>query len=237
MLDPRHDDPRHHLATRRPFNKLGDELIDKLAVGSRVIELSRGDCLFHIGEKPEHVFLILRGMLQLRRTTAKDEHSLMALFGTGDVPAIPVLLSGGRYGADAVVVSAHLSALRVPAGPLLELAETDVRVATAFNRALLDHVRALHEKVAILSAGSVEQRLAKLFAVLCERFGDELEGGSHCVPIVLTRAEIAAFVSARVETVIRTLSLWQKRGIVTSNEDGFEISDPQVLQSILRGDA
>ena len=158
----------------------------------------------------------------------------MALFGPGDVPAAPVVLKGGKYGADAVAVTTDCSVLRVPAAPLLQRLESDVAVARLFNGALLDHCRALHEKVDILSAGNVEQRLAKLFVVLCERYGDELEGGTHCVPVALTRAELASFVAARTETVIRTLSAWQKRGLVSFTPAGFDVPDPSAFLALVR---
>lgn len=231
---PHGDDPRQLLATRRPFKELPNALLDQLARGARVLHLQRGEHLFDMGHRPAHLFLILRGLLQLRRTTAREEHALMALFGPGDVPAVPVLLKGGSYGADALAVTTGCSVLRVPAAPLLERLDTDVGVAKVFNRALLDHCRALHEKVDILSAGNVEQRLAKLFAVLCERYGDELEGGTHCVPVALTRADLASFVAARTETVIRTLSSWQKRGLVSSTSTGFDVPDPKALLALLR---
>jgi CRP/FNR family transcriptional regulator, nitrogen oxide reductase regulator len=103
------------------------------------------------------------------------------------------------------------------------------------NRALLAHCRLMHTKVDILAAGTVPQRLAALFLDLAERFGDEDGEGTHYVPLALSRSHIASYIGARVETVIRCCSAWQKRGVLSTDRNGFVIADPGALRDIARG--
>jgi len=101
------------------------------------------------------------------------------------------------------------------------------------SRSLVAHGRVLHEKIRIMSAGSVERRLATLLRHLLERFGDEMEDGSTVIQISLSRAELACLVGATIETTIRIMSRWNKEGVVSTEEDCFLVRSPQRLADIL----
>jgi len=125
--------------------------------------------------------------------------------------------------------------LRIEAEPVLTAMSVDPSVAAAVNRALLAELDALSSKIAILSAGPVPRRLARLFLTLADRFGDEMVDGSWGIPVCLSRADLASLVGARVETVIRVISTWQKRGVLRTEEDRFELLRPEALRAELDG--
>ena len=81
----------------------------------------------------------------------------------------------------------------------------------------------MHSKVEILSAGSVESRMAALLLDLSRRFGDDFDDGSVSIPIALSRQELASLVSTSFETAIRVMSKWQKKGVLETRPDGFVI--------------
>ena len=62
-----------------------------------------------------------------------------------------------------------------------------------------------------------------LFDHLAERFGDEREDSSTVIPVVLSRTALAWLVGARVETVIRAMTRWQREGWIETNREGFII--------------
>jgi CRP-like cAMP-binding protein len=73
-------------------------------------------------------------------------------------------------------------------------------------------------------------------ALLLQSFGRELgreEAGGLLVPLKLNRAEIAGMVGARMETVIRIMSRWQKAGIVSSHKQGFLVKNPPALEEMI----
>ncbi|MBL8742920.1 MAG: Crp/Fnr family transcriptional regulator [Myxococcales bacterium] len=93
------------------------------------------------------------------------------------------------------------------------------------SEVLRQHNAVLREKVDVLTAGEVPQRLATLFLVLLERFGDEGDQGELQLPVVLSRRVLARLVNARVETVIRVLSKWDKESFVETSDQGFIVRD------------
>ena len=111
--------------------------------------------------------------------------------------------------------------------------ERDPRIAMAINRALLAQMRLLHGKIDVMTAGTVPQRLALFLLNLADRFGDELESGETVIPFALSRQQVATYVNARVETVIRALSVWRKSGLVELRRDQIVLPDPEALRHSL----
>ena len=223
------------LASSRLFRTAGPELLRTLAGQASIVRLTEGQRLWQRGEAAEHFFVVLRGVLELQRRSGGEGSTLIALFGPGESPAIPVALEQRSFLADAYASTSELEVLRVPSAPVLLAMKTDVLLALALNRALLDHCRLLHSKIDVMAAGPVRRRLAGLFLDLVERFGDEHEDGLHHVPVSLSRHQIATYVGARVETVIRCCSAWQKSGLLTTTREGFILSSVDELKRILDG--
>ena len=86
----------------------------------------------------------------------------------------------------------------------------------------------------MLSAGSVDARLATLLLDLADRFGDDLEDGTVLVPLPLSRQDLADLVSTTFESAIRVMSRWQKQGVVQTRSGGFILQDVESLSHAAR---
>jgi CRP-like cAMP-binding protein len=197
--------------------------------------LRAGENLWWMGDRAEYVTCVERGLVQVVRSGAGGEISVLGLFGSGDTVGLPAALDGATYPADAVVMSSTAEIVRVAASEVRGAMTTDLVLSTAVQRALLDHTRVMMTKISVVSAGSIAARLATLFVHLAERFGTagSTEGLTN-VGVVLTRATLAGFVDARVETVIRALSTWRASDILRTTDAGFEI-DRAALATISLG--
>lgn len=223
------------VASSRLFRGLEPALIQHLAAHASITHLQQGERLWRRGEPARHFHVVLRGVLELQRTAAGADSSLIALFGPGESPAIPVALEQQPFIADAYASTRELKVLRVDATPVLAEMPTNAALLAAMNRALLEHCRLIHSKIDVLAAGDVRSRLAAFFLDLAARFGDEHEDGLLHVPVTLSRHQVATYVGARVETVIRCCSAWQKTGLLDTTRDGFVISSVDAMQRVLDG--
>jgi CRP-like cAMP-binding protein len=223
------------LSTARLFRTFDPALLASLSPRTSLLRLQQGDVLWRGGQPAEHFHVVLRGVLELQRAALGGESTLIALFGPGESPAIPVTLERRAFMANALAATPSLEILRVRAEPILEAMQTDPKVALALNAALLDHCRLMHAKIDVLAAGTVPRRLAVFLLDLAERFGDEAVDGQTHVPLALSRAQIATYVGARVETVIRVCSAWQKLGLLTTTKEGFEIRSLAELHAVASG--
>ncbi len=222
------------LAASRLFRNLDPELLKTLTPHASVHRLSHGEQFWHKGAPAEHFHVVLRGVLELQRAAAGGETTLVALFGPGESPAIPVTLERRVYIAHSFAATPVMEILRVRAQPVLDALPSDARLANAMSRALLDHCRLIHSKVDVLAAGTVPRRLAAFLLDMSDRFGDEREDGQHAIPLQLSRQQLASYVCARVETTIRVMSAWHKQGLVETHKDGFVIPAIDALREVLR---
>jgi CRP-like cAMP-binding protein len=230
LLTP--DEIGRRLRSSRLLRGVKDGLVDELAAGTRQVRLGAGELVWRAGEEPDHVGVIQRGLVWIVRRSPSPGvgESTLGLFGPREAIGVAAALEGSPYPADAIAAGDDVELLLVPSARLRDAASLDMGLAQAMNRALLDHTRALQAKIEVLTAGPVAARLAALLLHLADRFGDELEGGLTVLPLRLGRSDLARLVGARVETVIRVMSRWQKLGWLRTTDDGLEIVELARIQ-------
>jgi CRP/FNR family transcriptional regulator, nitrogen oxide reductase regulator len=217
------------------YARLDAALVRDLARSAVRRCLTRGELLWRAGDRALGFTLIVAGLVSITRRNADGTSAIVGLFGPREHIGISAAVARGTYPADAVAAAPNIEVVAVDANAILARAAADARVAEAINAELVSHTHALHDKIRIMTAGAVPQRIATLLLHLVERFGDELEGGSVIVPVSLTRAELAQLVGATVETTIRTVSGWQKDGLFATVKDGFVVNDLTALRAIAGG--
>lgn len=221
------------LKSSQLFAGLTDELLATIAAETMPRTYEEGAFLWRTGDEATHFTIIQSGLVEVRRPTPSGETTMMGLFGPRESVGDFAVLDLGKYPADAVAVSEKVEVLRVRAPIVVETLRNQPRIANAINRSLVDHVKVLRAKIDVMSAGSVEKRLAVLMQHLLERFGDEGEDGRLHVPVALSRVQLARVVGARVETVIRTMSRWQKEGWLQTDAEGFHLASMEPLERIV----
>lgn len=219
----------------RFFHDLSDAAAQRLAATASLVRLAAGDRLWNAGEPARSFALIERGLVLISVPRADGASASLGVFGPRECVGLAAALDEhASYPADATALTPCLEALMVPAAATREAAAHDPSCATALREALLEHTRALRAKIEILSAGKVPSRLAALLMYLAERFGDDHDGAT-LIPVVLSRPMLAQLVSARPETVIRTLTRWRKEGLVQVDDEGFVVKAPKRLAEIAAG--
>jgi CRP/FNR family transcriptional regulator len=98
----------------------------------------------------------------------------------------------------------------------------------------LHHEQVLRDKIDILSAGRVEDRVFEFLGHLVRRFGQYESKVSCRVPLSLTRAQVGHIVNVRVETIIRLISRWQKTGLLKWKKNEIYIENWPLLEKSLR---
>lgn len=224
------------LRASRLFSRFDPSLVAELARRAVRHTLTRNELLWHAGDPAIYFTVIVNGLMKVVRRAADGTEAIVGIFGPRESIGDTAALELGRYPADALAASDTAEVLRVDAGPVLAAMAVKPEIGEAITRALLEHTRALQQKIEIMSAGSVPKRLATLLLYLAEKFGDEMGDGSTLVPVALSRSELARLVSATVETTIRTVSRWQKAHWLETNADGFVIRDLDRLREITTGE-
>ncbi len=208
-------------------------VLSSLARAATLRTLVRRERLWDAGDEPRFFVAIRRGILKVVRPTAAGRSIICGLFAApesaGDLP----LIKGAVYPASAIAVSAQLEVVLVPRDRVLEAMRTNTQLAEALVRNAQVKVENLLRQIDVLSAGTVEARLAQMLVTLYERFGDDFDDGSSSIPIRLSRQELAEFVSTSEETAIRVMTRWERAGTVEGDENGFVLKNLPALRAAI----
>lgn len=220
------------LRASRLFGKLEESQLVVFARSANRVHLKRGEVLWRAGDTPSAITIITLGLVKICKPLRPGMSTIVGLFGPRESVGDVAVVSGRLYPAEAVAASEHVDLLSIEKNAVLEAMGRDPAVALAVNRSLAEHTAALQDKIRVLAAGAVDQRLATLLLHLADRFGDEQEDGKTFIPVVLSRAELSLLVGATIETTIRIMSRWQKEGLVETQPDGFTLARAEALEDV-----
>ena len=208
-----------------------EAVVDRMATAATTARFAEGSRLWWAGAAADQVTLIEQGLVRVVRQKPDGGDECLALFGPTEAVALPSVLEHGTYPADAIAMSPQVEVLRIPAEVFKQAISEDMALMNSLNRALLIHTKKLRTKIFVVSAGSIAARLATFLLYLADSFGTPDGKGRARIPLVLSRAALAGFVSARVETVIRVLSIWRTAGWARTTTDGFDL-DIEALHQV-----
>jgi CRP/FNR family transcriptional regulator len=211
------------------------KVLTRLAGASSEASLERGQWLWRAGDNPRALTIIRSGLVKLLRPTSRGRSAICGIFGPPESLGDDALLEGSPYPHAAVVETDTASVILVRRDVLLECANKDPRLALSMARGIQAEVRALHDKIDVLSAGAVDARLALLLLKLYDKFGDDFDDGTSRIPVALTRRELADLVATSFETAIRVMTRWEREGVVSTESDGFTLRNLQRLGDVAHG--
>ncbi|MEW6775335.1 MAG: Crp/Fnr family transcriptional regulator [Bdellovibrionota bacterium] len=197
------------------FSACTEEALQEFSREMRPQGVRRGQRLFRAGDKVERFYLIASGLFKMLREVPGGRQVVFEVRGSGQplgaCIAVDQCLSPctAQAASDATVFSAAVPSLRRLFGKHPSLSQ-------ALWGEVADCLRSAREMQSCMAL-SVEERLARVFSQLAGRFG-ERRGPEIRLPRIVTRQDLADMVGATIETTIRTLSHWKKRGIYRDEE-------------------
>lgn len=214
------------------FSGIPPEAVEWLAQNLVRRTVTKGQILFIEGEDSEIVYLVERGVVKVFRSLESGRELIIGLFRFGEAVGEVAVIDGLPYPASAC---AHEDAfvLTLPRSSYLHYLKVFDGAALALIRDLMLRMRTMQRRMEDLGGGDVEYRLARVVQGFCSTVPETQE--RLVIPMPLTRQDLADMVGARVETVIRIVSRWQKDGLVGSDERGMWVRDRRTLQNLAGG--
>lgn len=202
--------------------ELSNEDLSALAKVGRNLKVAKGEEIFTHGDEPDTLWLVKSGRVHLTKTSSAGAESLVAFYGAGQ-----------SFCAAATIINKPL--------PCSARAATDCELiavpAAAFKR-LFDGLPSFAKRLltemapqfcdahcdCALNVESVETRLASTLLRLDRQFA----GGT----IPFTRQELAQMVNTTVESCIRTLSAWSKKGWIEGGRGEIRLKGRSALEAL-----
>jgi CRP-like cAMP-binding protein len=178
-----------------------------------------GDTIFRAGDKPLGLFSVRKGVIKLESLNEDGAAHTLRLIGAGGMIGYRSFFSQTEYKHSAIAVE-DSDLCFVPAKEVTELFNCHPELGLKMiNQLGLDLEQAESKWVDQIDKGAAA-RVADALLFLNEKFTNSS----------WTRKEIAEWAGTTTETVIRTLAVFEKEGIISQNYKNFTILNASKLQ-------
>ena len=201
----------------------------RLADVAMLRAFERGAMLFTEGDSSDVMYSVLAGHVKVFKTTPRGTDVILQVVGPGDPVGAVAVYEARPYPASAIALE-PTSCVLIPRQAFFALLETSPSLVRGLLVGLTHRLMELTNRLADLSGGRVEGRLARFLLKLGSDIGQRRADGVF-IPLALSRQELADMIGTTIETSIRIMSRWGKDGVVRTDKDGFVILDRPTLET------
>ena len=193
----------------------------------------KGDYLFFEGDAAEALVFVAEGRVKMIKHSESGRETILATFGPGQIVGEVAVLSGEAYPATAQALE-PTTTLSLQRAAYVALVQAHPELAWALIEELGRRLQRAHETIRSLAVEKVERRVARVLLRMANTTGERLEEASDAVRITipLSRQDIADMAGTVLETAIRTMSKFQRQGLVETREGHIVLLQPHRLVAI-----
>lgn len=215
----------------KPFEQLSEETRDQLAHSAVLQNLRSDQCLWRYGDSCEYFACVVTGVIEVSRPTHQGSENCMGLFGPGDMIGMSAFFNKTPFPGTSRAIASDTTVLKFYLRNLLHAKTKESEELSRWTREMfLRHEQILRDKIDILTAGSVEASIFEFLLQLRRRFGVRLGRTKWCIPLSVSKTQVAKIIDARSETVFRILTKWKKEGHIEWGSDKIVICDLEHLE-------
>lgn len=224
-------DPNDLLRRSSLFRDLPPDLQDLAQARGLRRSVEEGGYFFMQGDPATHAYVLLEGRLKMLQTTPAGQQIALRIILPGETFAgIALLNPGAGYPVTAMAVE-DSSALAWDTATLRDLMDRDPSIALNAMQLMHGYITEMNERYQALSTERVEQRIARTLLKLAAQSGRKVERGV-LIGIPLTRQDLAEMTGTTLYTVSRTLSEWERQGLLQLGRERVVIAEPHALVRI-----
>jgi len=191
--------------------------------------------VFMEGDAPRWFYVVKSGHVKIVRHSKSGKDVVLEMLGPGEIFGGVAVIEKRPYPASAQVTEATV-VLKIPAEPVIALAERHPSFIREMALMIGRRLRAAHDSVKSLAVDPVEARLAGALLRLAEREGTRRKDGVT-LPFQLTRQSLADMTGTTVETTIRVLGRWLRERLIVDESGRLVIGDLAGLRARAEGEA
>jgi CRP-like cAMP-binding protein len=201
--------------------------------------VEKEEYLFFEGDPADWLILVVEGRVKMIKHSESGRETILSTFGPGQVVGEVGVLVGEVYPATAQALEPTV-VLNLSRSRYEELVRSHPELAWDLVQELGRRLQRAHETIRSLAVEKVERRVARVLLRMANTAGERLEGGAEPgVPsgavrltVPLSRQDIADMSGTVIETAIRTMSKFQKQGLVETREGHIILLKPHGLVAI-----
>lgn len=187
--------------------------------GARLKAYDKGAVIFKEGDAARHYLQLHSGEIKMNNYNDDGKEFIQGIFSKGEGFGEPPLLIGKPYPAAAVALT-DIVVWELPKAAFFEMLTRQPETSIAISTRLANRLYYKSVMASEISSQNPEHRLLKLIDFFKLHVEGLTETDKYCVK--LTRQQLADLTGLRVETVIRSIKVLEKKGaIVIENRKVF----------------
>jgi len=212
------------------FSCLKDDELKSIGELFEILEFDNNETVFHEGDPSDKFYILAKGNVKIMKHSVGGKDIILEIMSSGDVFGGVAVLDNKPYPASAQAMEPS-SVIRISRQKLFQIMEEYPILKLEIVKYFSDKLRDAHEMLKNIATERVERRIASLLIKLSEKVGVD-DNGYRKIDFPLTRQEISEMVGTTVETCIRTISKFQKQGMVKSSGGRIMIKEASLKSHI-----
>lgn len=213
------------------FSSLTAHELQELTQHKVVNTYLAGQAVFYQDNFPLGVYCIDSGRVKIYKSSENGSRQIVRIGVAGELLGYRALLAQEPYRATAEALEKTRICF-IEKGIFLSLLATHPPMALRLAQKACVDLGKAEEHESDLASKSVEARLSKLLIHLNETCGVPCGGGRSRIQLQFSRADLADWIGATPETVIRLLAHFRKRGLISIQNRELTIHDAKTLSAI-----
>jgi CRP/FNR family transcriptional regulator, nitrogen oxide reductase regulator len=190
-----------------------------------------GGFFFMQGDPAAHAYVLVSGRVKMVQIAPNGQQIILRIMPPGQTfGGIAILKPHAGYPATSHAEE-DSTAMAWDTAHLRELAKTEPSIAMNAMQLMHGYITELQERQQALVTGRVEQRIARILLKLAADSGKKIEGGV-LINMPLTRQDVAEMSGTTLFTVSRTMSEWERNGLLKIGREQVIIREPHGLVKI-----
>jgi CRP/FNR family transcriptional regulator, cyclic AMP receptor protein len=205
---------------------------DRAAIAGRMrrVDFLPNQMLFSRGDAGREIYVVLQGRIRLSVLTTDGRELAFAHAGPGDIFGEIAALDGDERSAGATALT-HAQVASLSHKAILELIETNPKLAQAAIGFLCSRLRATDLRLEAIALYPIEVRLARLLLSALKFESPHPKGSNIELDLGITRTELALLIGASRPKVSHALTFLQNVGAITRSGTQL-ICNAAILQCV-----
>ncbi len=188
----------------------------------------RGEVIFEEGQRPNGLYCINRGKVKVYKLGDEGREQIVRLDKPGNILGYRALISGEAYKAAASALENSVVCF-IPASVIFEMLENNPEISFRMMQIFSSDLKNAENMLTDFTQKPVRERLAQTILSLYHSYGTTEDGSLN---IYLTRQEWANLMGTTTETAIRTISEFNKEGIITIDGKKIGLERKEALNAL-----
>jgi CRP-like cAMP-binding protein len=214
------------------FAEATDDDLDNIAHNSFSRSVEEEEFFFFQGDPAEYLYVLTSGQVKLLQSNPNGKQVNIRTVQPWEMfAALGSVHKDASYPVSAQALQ-DSTALVLRSDFMNEMMQTRPYLALALTRLITMLMQEIQVRYRELATERVEQRIAHTLLRLASQMGKRIENGATSVELAFSRQDLAEMSGTTLFTVSRTLSEWEKSGLIEAGRERIRIKNPHGLVKI-----